>query len=124
MQPQSIFQLQRLAYFAPTTETGLAFVDGAPTAPLALVLRDANRVEVVDSLRVLDASSADPSPASTPGTIDTESKEIRLTSMPHDTAAVNSIVRDWKSSDAILGFEWTFNNECICIASTGIEFYT
>ncbi|KAL2914368.1 hypothetical protein HK105_206140 [Polyrhizophydium stewartii] len=50
-------------------------------------------------------------------------KEVRLTSSPMDAPPALELVRDWKSSDAILGFEWTFPGELFCVTNTGIEFY-
>ncbi|KAH6585172.1 hypothetical protein BASA61_007037 [Batrachochytrium salamandrivorans] len=49
--------------------------------------------------------------------------ELRHALMPFDQPPLYVINRDWKISDAILGFEWTFSNEFICVTSTGIELY-
>ncbi|KAJ3334320.1 hypothetical protein HDU76_000012 [Blyttiomyces sp. JEL0837] len=40
-----------------------------------------------------------------------------------DVSKVNDVVKDTKSSDAILGFEWTFMNEFFLITTVGVELY-
>ena len=50
-------------------------------------------------------------------------KEIRLTLASPNEPSLLEIERDWRFSDAILGFEWSFSGEFVLITSTGIELY-
>ncbi|TPX42924.1 hypothetical protein SeMB42_g04937 [Synchytrium endobioticum] len=47
---------------------------------------------------------------------------VRVAPSPSTSPIVYEIVRDSRSSDAILGFEWTVHEEFVCITSIGLDF--
>ncbi|KAJ3209149.1 hypothetical protein HDU67_006363, partial [Dinochytrium kinnereticum] len=65
------------------------------------------------------------SPSDTHIGLVSSAKTIDIYAVKDDTLnVVNSVFKDAKSSDVILGFEWTYHNEFIIISRTAVDFYS
>ncbi|TPX30703.1 hypothetical protein SmJEL517_g05799 [Synchytrium microbalum] len=128
-------QCKMAASFQPVADRSMVFFD--PARGHIVTMRDDGEVEVVGvgsgwdvkririPLRGYARSVKLSADGSFLGVIPSAKalQIMRVVPATSTSPIVYEIVRDTKSSDAILGFEWTIQDEFVCVTSIGIDFF-
>ncbi|KAI8899536.1 colon cancer-associated protein Mic1-like-domain-containing protein [Globomyces pollinis-pini] len=128
----SLFNLTKKVSFEPIREDNSIFINSTHNKPHVLILKN-DRVEIISIETGLEISSWRMTQdgfirqlkASTDflflGVL-RSAKALEIRTL-YEENAICSLVRNDKSSDSILGFEWTFLGELLLLTTEGVEFF-